>query len=68
MQMNSLRHVSITKMTLTIYMEDLLSMLSLLWGVLSCDITEVSLAEIVTDDPKIINSFENDIRKWIVEE
>ena len=49
-------------------MEDLLSMLSLLWGVLSCDITEVSLAEIVTDDPKIINSFENDIRKWIVEE
>ena len=37
-------------------------------GVLSCDISEVALAEIVTDDPKIINSFENDIRKWTVEE
>lgn len=37
-------------------------------GVLSCDISEVAIAEIVTDDPKIIDSFENAIEKWIVEE
>lgn len=37
-------------------------------GVLSCDISEVAIAEIVTDDPKIIGNFEKAIEKWIVEE
>ena len=37
-------------------------------GVLSCDISEVAVVEIITDDTNTIKKFKKSIEKWIVEE
>lgn len=39
-----------------------------LMGILSCDLNKPAEVEILTDDLKIIDSFENAIEKWMVEE
>ena len=39
-----------------------------LMGILSCDLNKPAEVEILTDDLKIIDSFENAIERWIVEE
>ena len=39
-----------------------------LMGILSCDLNKLAEVEILTDDLKIIDSFENAIEKWMVEE
>ena len=37
-------------------------------GVLSCDISEVAVVEIITDDANTIKKFKKSIEKWIVKE
>lgn len=37
-------------------------------GVLSCDISEAAVVEIITDDANTIKKFKKSIEKWIVKE